>query len=112
MACYPHYIRYFIVLVAILYALTDGSLCCAHFQCPHSAPSDPYDPVYNDDDQPAVRSQHDVDESVNLLRNLSADFCSVTVEVPLEMVGFCNTTTVCFSAFSLRLHLFYRLLLI
>jgi hypothetical protein len=125
------FIRYFAILLAVLYVLADGHLLCEHFHCVHSDShsehdcgrdcsqpmpeehDDPCNHECNNGERPVVLVQRNVEESVDLLKNLSVGFTFVcSMEVPAENVGFRDVVTACPSASSLRLHLLYRSLLI
>ena len=134
----PDFIRYFVVFLIIQYILSDGHLLCAHFHCSHTAPHggrncgndhscrqspkdmretcvpcEPCDHECNGSVKHAFRVQRNVDESVNLLQNLSTD-CVIALpyEVLSDRCGYRDAITDYPSALSVRLHLLYRSLLI
>jgi hypothetical protein len=125
MSRYPGSIRYFAVLLALLYVLASGHLLCAHFHCSHSVslnehdcackhshqePEEHCDHECSIDAQLAIRVPCNVGESVSLLKYFSADF--VSTDCPVERIIYRDTFTICSSALSLRLHLLYGVLLI
>jgi hypothetical protein len=121
---YPNFIRYLVILLAVLYAVTDGDLPGTNDRCSHSCPlcegcgeNCPDDPCQHecedDDDEFAVLIQRSDDESVNLLQNFSVGFVSVVpAKCPPEIAGFRDVISVCPSALSLHLYLSYGSLLI
>ena len=107
MSRYSDFIRYFAVLLAVMYALTDGYLDGAHLYCSHCTQESEHE--NNDDEEHAVLVQRSVVETVCLSQNVSTVFVSV---VPVDMNGYRDNVTVSPSALSLRLYLLYSLLLI
>jgi hypothetical protein len=110
MSRYLDSIRYFAVLLAVLFALTDGDLHGVHLYYPHCTQQSEHGDY--DDEEHAVFVQRSVVETVSLSKNVSAVFVSFVSVVPVDMNGYRDNVTVSPSALSLRLHLLYRSLLI
>ena len=138
---YSGFVRYPVLFLAVLHALSGGhvvchahfvpqpvatpSASCAEYDCchPHDQVPEDRQPACcclddfcngehpcNSNEQPAIVAPRSVNESVDLFQIPLGDFISQT-SAPL-LTGFRGIVTVCPSAPPVRLHLFYRSLLI
>ena len=129
MSCYPDFIRYLTVSLAVLYALAGGHLLCApclassRHICEHhqhytsgiltsaNCCSDDHNRrlLCNGNELPAIVVQCSADKLAKLLELHAGIF--VFAEYQPSLPGFHDTLTLYSSARSLRLHLLYGVLL-
>ena len=134
---YCDFIRFLAVLLTVVHALSEEHLLFGHIYCPHATlhsevdcghahyqplekhsttndgSDEPCDHVWDDDELPVILIQR----TVKLLEKPIQDFPIGSVSVASmvchsDITGFLDAIAVRFSAFSLRLHLVYGVLLI